>query len=300
MNREAFYAALRRRESGVFGTSLSQRQVVGIEGILLAFATHGDGRAKTLAYALATAYHETGRRMVPVREGFAENDAQARQRVNRLAAQRGPNSAVAKYAKPQPPYGHVYYGRGQVQLTWKKNYETSSADAGTDLVQFPDEVLDPEIGARILVRGLMDGRWNGHGHGIAQYLPDSGDDDLRNARRTVNITDKWKQIADYYLAFRKAIEEAGGVPKLDVETTLAVAIEEEIKLSPPLDVRTSPEGGQRFDSEPPAHTDEKKPSTSGKTSPVGALVAAAVIAVGGAAAWFWDTLKSIGGSIWPF
>ncbi len=67
MNRSAFYAALRRRASGVFGTSISQRQVRGIEGILDAFATHGDGRAKTLAYALATAYPETARRMVPVR-----------------------------------------------------------------------------------------------------------------------------------------------------------------------------------------------------------------------------------------
>lgn len=177
-----------------------------------AFVTHGDGRPKTLAYALATAYHETGRQMMPVREGFAKTDAQARQRVNRLAAQRGPNSAVAKYAKPQPPHGHVYYGRGQVQLTWKKNYETSSADAGIDLVRFPDKVLDPVIGARILVRGLLDGRWNGHGHGIAHYLPDSGTDDLRNARRTVNITDKWQQIADYYRSFLGAIETAGGVP----------------------------------------------------------------------------------------
>ena len=212
MNRAAFYAALRRQSSGVFGTSLSQMQVDGIEGILDAFVTHGDKRPKTLAYALATAYHETGRKMVPVREGFAKTDAQARERVNRLAAQRGPNSAVAKYAKPQPPHGHVYYGRGQVQLTWKKNYETSSADAGVDLVRFPDKVLDPVIGARILVRGLLDGRWNGHGHGIAHYLPDNGTDDLRNARRTVNITDKWQQIADYYRSFLRSIEEAGGVP----------------------------------------------------------------------------------------
>lgn len=212
MNRAAFYAALRRRSSGVFGTSLSQEQVDGMEGILDAFATHGDGRAKTLAYALATAYHETGSLMVPVREGFAETDAQARARVNRLAAERGPNSAVAKYARPQPPYGHVYYGRGQVQLTWKQNYAASSKDAGVDLVRDPDKVLDPVIGARILVCGLLDGRWNGRGHGIAHYLPDSGDDDLRNARRTVNVTDKWREIGGYYRAFLTAIEAAGGVP----------------------------------------------------------------------------------------
>lgn len=201
MDRTAFFAALRRRASGVFGTSLSQQQVDGITGILDAFATHGDDRDKTLAYALATAYHETGRRMVPVREGFAKDDATAR----RIVAKRA-------YGQPAGKYGHVYYGRGQVQITWIDNYETSSTDAGYDLVAYPDKMLDPAISSRILIKGLLDGRWNGRGKGVAFYLPTNGPDDLQNARRTVNITDKWELIGGYYKAFLAAIKEAGGVP----------------------------------------------------------------------------------------
>ncbi|MBD9455944.1 hypothetical protein IB244_31225 [Rhizobium sp. RHZ02] len=201
MDRAIFFAALRRRASGVFGTSLSQSQVDGINGILDAFATHGDGRDKTLAYALATAYHETGARMVPVREGFAKDDASAR----RIVAKR-------EYGKPAGKYGHVYYGRGQVQLTWLKNYDTSSADAAYDLVAYPDKMLDPVISARVMIKGLLDGRWNGAGKGIAAYLPTNGPDDLKNARRTVNVTDKWELIGGYYTAFLSAIKEAGGVP----------------------------------------------------------------------------------------
>ena len=34
MNRAAFFASVRSRTSGVFGTSLSQRQVTGVEAIL--------------------------------------------------------------------------------------------------------------------------------------------------------------------------------------------------------------------------------------------------------------------------
>lgn len=192
--RARFYAHLRQRNSGVFGTSLSQSQVNGIEGLLDAFATHGDGRAKTLAYGLATAYHETGRKMVPVRE---------------IGRGRG-----RKYGVPAGPYGHVYYGRGHVQLTWLDNYRRSSADAGTDLVKNPDAMLDPEISARVLWRGLLDGRWNGRGRGIAHYLPTSGSDDLRNARRTVNVTDKWEAIGSYYKSFMAAIDAAGGVSAL--------------------------------------------------------------------------------------
>jgi hypothetical protein len=203
MNKPTFYAALRRSKI-VFGTSLSQAQVQGIEGILTAFAAVGDGRATTLAYALATAYHETGRRMVPMREGFATTDAGARRAVNALAKKRGPNSAVAKYAQPQPPYGHVYYGRGHVQLTWLDNYRRSSKDAGNDLVKEPDLMLDPVISARVLIKGLMDGRWNGQGKGVVHYLPH----DPVQARRTVNVQDKAQEIAGYYRAFLAAIEGA--------------------------------------------------------------------------------------------
>lgn len=206
MNHASFYASLRSRDSGVFGTSLSQRQVDGINGILAAFQTHGDGKRTTLAYALATAYHETGRRMVPVREGFASTDAGARRAVSRLAAQRGPGSSVAKYAQPQPPHGHVYYGRGHVQLTWKDNYARSSADAGADLVANPDAMLDPVISARVLVKGLIDGRWNGHGHGVQHYL---GQGDWINARRTVNVLDRGREIAAYAHAFDAALRDAG-------------------------------------------------------------------------------------------
>lgn len=215
MNRSKFYAALRRKSSGVFGTKLGQSQVEGMEGILDAFVTHGDGREKTLAYALATAYHETGAKMVPVREGFASTDASARKIVAKRA-----------YGKPTGKYGHVYYGRGHVQLTWIDNYERSSNDAKYDLVAYPDMMLDPVISARVLIKGLLDGRWNGQKKGIAVYLPTNGPDDLKGARRTVNVTDKWELIGGYYKAFLAAIREAGGVP-------VAKVVTEEAKPAPP-------------------------------------------------------------------
>jgi len=208
MDKSRFYTHLRKRDNGLFGTSLSQSQVDGINGILTAFAQVGDGKDDTLAYALATAYHEVGGRMIPVREGFASTDAGARRAVSRLAKKRGPKSAVAKYVQPQPPHGHVYYGRGHVQLTWLENYRQSSADAGVDLVKYPDKMLDPEISARVMIKGLIDGRWNGQGKGLRYYL-DKGD--MRGARRTVNITDKWELIAGYHKAFLAAIETGGGI-----------------------------------------------------------------------------------------
>jgi len=99
-----------------------------------------------------------------------------------------------------------------VQLTWLKNYDSSSADAAYDLVAYPDKMLDPVISARVMIKGLLDGRWNAAGKGIATYLPTNGTDDLKNARRTLNVTDKWELIGGYYTSFLSAIKEAGGVP----------------------------------------------------------------------------------------
>lgn len=214
MNHAKFFETLRRRDSGVFGTRLAQHHVDGINGILAAFKAVGDGRRATLAYALATAYHETGARMVPVREGFARTDLGARRAVLALARERGPSSAVARYAQPQPPHGHVYYGRGHVQLTWIENYRRSSPDAGVDLVANPDAMLDPVISARVLILGLIDGRWNGRGHGIQHYemqdgLPGLSEVEAIAARRTVNVQDKAAKIAGYYRGFDGALRVAG-------------------------------------------------------------------------------------------
>lgn len=203
MNRTALYKALRRSGSGVFGTSLSQGQVEGIEGLLNAFGDVGDGKDDTLAYALATTYHETGRKMLPVREGFRTTDQAARAYVQRNYGHKG----RSWYCWPAGPYGHVYYGRGHPQLTWHDNYVRSSKDAGTDLEKHPDAMLDPYISSRILFLGLLDGRWNKKKKGLRYYLDRN---DLKNARRTVNILDKWKTIASYHRSFLTAIQAAGG------------------------------------------------------------------------------------------
>ena len=65
MDKEAFFSALRAKNSGVFGTSLSQKQVAGTEALL--DACTGYPLAHT-AHVLAEVYRETGGGMWPVKE----------------------------------------------------------------------------------------------------------------------------------------------------------------------------------------------------------------------------------------
>ncbi len=207
MDHAKFFAELRSQRSAMFGKSLTAGQVNGINAVLAAFVQFGDGDSRSLAYVLASKRHEVGAAMQPVREGFKKTDAAARAYVQRHYGHKG----KAWYCWPAGPYGHVYYGRGDVQLTWLDNYQASSADAGVDLVKNPDAMLDATIAARILVKGILDGRWNSKKKGIGFYLH-RAKPDLKNARRTVNLTDRWDDVAALYRDFYKAIQAAGGVP----------------------------------------------------------------------------------------
>lgn len=207
LNRQVFFSRVRH---GPFPGKLTQSQVEGMNHLLDTWEQMGTEDPRHLAYTLATDFHETGARMQPVREGFARSDAGARQAVNKLAARRGPDSAVAKYAKPHPETGHVYYGRGDVQLTWYDNYVKMGRILGLPLAQKPDMVLDPKVSKMILVEGMLNGASKDGdftGKALEDYFNDESDDPV-NARQIVNGTDKALLIASYHDEFLEAIEAA--------------------------------------------------------------------------------------------
>lgn len=185
MDRSSFYASLRARNSGAFGTSLSQKQVNGCEAILDAAERRGIP-LRQLAYILATVYHETAHTMQPIAE-YGKGKGR-------------------KYGVPAGPYGHVYYGRGLVQLTWLANYERASKELAINLVKYPDDAMQLDVATEILITGMLKGWFTG------KKLPDyiSGEKvDYTNARRIVNGTDKAALIAGYAKAFETALNTAG-------------------------------------------------------------------------------------------
>ena len=194
-----FFAALRARDSGLFGTSLTQAQVDGINAILAA----SEGLPVShRAYLLATAYHETGRRMQPVREAFGASDDDTIRRLD--AAWK-----AGKMPQVKAPYwrrdaeGRAWYGRGYVQITHKGNYAKAGKLIGKDLIRTPDLALAPDIAAEILVKGCDLGIFTGQK--LADFLPG----DYVAARRVVNGTDRAELIAGYARSFERALRAAG-------------------------------------------------------------------------------------------
>lgn len=147
-----------------------------------------------LAYFLATIRHEVGEGMLPVREGFARTDEEARKRLAHLP-----------YAKSEPPYGHAYYGRGYVLLTFSQNYKKIGAELGVDLVQFPDLALDPSVAFDILTTGMLNGTFNARGIGLSEYINEEKEDVI-NARRTVNVLDRASEVANTFYNYKECLK----------------------------------------------------------------------------------------------
>jgi len=188
MDRSRFYAALRRRDSGVFGTSLTQAQVDRLEAIL----TRLDGKRIELpqaAYILGTAYHESDR--FRTMEEYASG-----------AAYEGRKTL----GNTQPGDGTRFKGRGFVQITGRRNYTDWEKRLGVDLVGNPALAARLDHATTILIDGMMLGTFTG------KKLPDyvaGAKKDYVNARRVVNGTDRSAMIAGYAKAFEAALKEAG-------------------------------------------------------------------------------------------
>ncbi len=209
MDRSAFFAALRRRDSGVFGTRLSQAQVEGTEALLDAAQWYGLQDPRHVANCLAQTYHETGGYMLPIKETvFASHrdrnpsDATVIARLDR-AWQEGQLPWVSR-----PYWRDGWFGRGQIQITHKANYRKMGARLGIDLVGDPAKALDPEISARIVVVGMAEGLFRA-GHDLETYFDDETDDP-HGARRIVNGPDGTdSKVAGYHNAFLHGLRAGG-------------------------------------------------------------------------------------------
>lgn len=198
MNAAAFFAAVRP----LYGGSLNQTQVNGLNAILAAWSDHGDNDRRKLAYILATAHHETGRFKYS-HEIWGPTAAQQRY------------EGRADLGNTQPGDGKRFMGRGFVQLTGRTNYADWTKRLGVDLVSNPDLVTQPAIAARILVQGSMLGTFTGRK--LGDYITSAGltpaDADFANARRVINGTDQATLIVGYATKFLAALKTAEDAPK---------------------------------------------------------------------------------------
>lgn len=203
MDATTFFAYARRAP---FGGRLTQGQIDGMNALFRCWDSHKIPAPdkRHLAYILASVFHETGGRMVPVRETFASTDAGAIAALDK-AYKAGRLGQVSKPYWRKGANGKAYFGRGDIQLTHEENYKVLGERIGVDLVGNPSLALDLDISAEIAIVGMIEGLFTGKK--LTDYFNLKKDDPV-GARAVVNGRDKAKLIAGYYKSFLDALEAA--------------------------------------------------------------------------------------------
>lgn len=194
IDRRAFFDTVR---PALFAGTMSEYQVRGLEAILDEWEKRGLQDLRWLAYMLATVKWETAHTMQPVAE-YGKGRGHA-------------------YGVPDATTGQTYYGRGLVQLTWKRNYETMGRLLGVDLVNKPDLAMDMAISVRILFEGMLlaeSGAGDFTGVSLERYFEsvngyfEQGAGDWFNARRIINGMDRSAEIGAMARTFYDALANA--------------------------------------------------------------------------------------------
>lgn len=216
MDRAKFFSALR---GSLYKAGLPQSAVTALDAILDECMKRSLVAAH-VAYTMATAFHEVGSALIPVRENLTYSSA-ARLRAVWPSRFKSDAAAAPYVRNPQklanfvyggrlgntgPNDGWLYRGGGFPQTTGKENYQKVGRVVGVDLVGYPDRITEPRIAVAALVAGMVQGFYTGRS--LASYsLPQQ----YREARAIINadVGTNGERIAGYARSFEAALRAAG-------------------------------------------------------------------------------------------
>ncbi len=163
---------------------------------------------RKIAYMLATAELETGHTFNPVEEAnWLSWEARKKYFEGMYDPVLGKNEKRKKMAleneNTKQGDGVKYFGRGFVQITWKRNYRRMGEKFGIDLINSPDKALEHDIAIKIMIYGSEEGKFSGKS--LGDYI-NTEKTDYYNARRVINGTDRADTVQSYAQKMEKCLK----------------------------------------------------------------------------------------------
>jgi len=151
---------------------------------------------RLVAYTLATIKWETADTFKPISEVGTDEELEKRY--------------DGRLGNSEPGDGSRYKGRGYVLLTGKRNYQRVSevlglAGTDSDLVKYPERVMDPEIAYR--VAGAMMSQGLVTGKKLGDFI-NNQQTDYTNARKIIYGLDHAEEIATSAKKFEQILRES--------------------------------------------------------------------------------------------
>lgn len=221
MNRQTFFDGI--RHTPLFPNGLSTSQVDGLNAKLDVWGQWYDDKypIEFLAACLVQAWHETGGRMLPVRETNAATDDSA----IRILQKAYDNKQLPWVKTPywnRDQNGQSWIGRGDIQLTHKANYKKLEDQIGliygvtVPMSLDPTLAMDPVVSAVVMFEGMIKGLFR-KGENVDKYFAGANMDYV-GQRAVVNGDRADKKIQAHMklgTIFEKALRDAGAQKGID-------------------------------------------------------------------------------------
>jgi hypothetical protein len=198
MIRAKFFDAIRP----ALGGKLDQDQVNGMNALLAA----GEGLPlHHMANVLAQVRRETGGIMAPIKETVLVShknrnptDAEVVKRLEKAWTSGKLPWVKTPYWRDAPSW----FGRGQIQITHKRNYDRFG-------IKNPDDALRLDVSARVAVEGMTKGMFTGRKLSDYRFPEALSSPPSLNPRRIVNGQDgSDAEVARFHRQFAAALEAA--------------------------------------------------------------------------------------------
>lgn len=182
----------------ILSAPITESQALGFNAILKELNTFKATKAEA-SYIIATALHETNRKMLP-----KEEDEYPEFYIDMYDIEGARKTTALRLGNTEAGDGEKYKQRGFVPVLGKNNYKAFEDLLEIPLTKQPELLSDVEVASKALVKGMLEGVYTGFY--LSKYINNRSVDYI-NARRVTKGVESAKKVAILAQQIERAIKE---------------------------------------------------------------------------------------------